>query len=875
MSTADVLVPERPRIARKKRPSPPAPLRPDSPYKGLSYYREEDAPFFFGREQETKVVAANAMASRLTVLYGESGVGKSSLLRAGATRYLMDIARENVERRGTPRLLVAVFPSDEEGRRTTWRDDPIEGITSAIQQAVASLGLEVAPPEPGATFCEMLAAWTEQLHSDVLLILDQFEEYLLYHGREDGDGTLAAELPRAIAQPNLRVNFVISIREDMLARLDAFKRRIPTIFDNSVRVSHLDRRDARDAIEKPIDTYNEALGPAERIMIEPPLVDALLDQLEAGRVVVGFAGVGTSDEEQYGDERPIETPYLQLVMTRLWAEELGASSRVIRLTTLERLGNSERIVKSHLDAMMRTLPRYARYVAARVFHHLVTPSGSKIAHTAKDVADYAAVPEFDVAPVLDRLTQPQYRILRCVARSAADEGPARYEIFHDVLAAPILDWRSRYLRTRRVTRLARNWITAIAQILLGLLCGSLLVAYALTASPKALLTVWFAGATFVWFVSTIVLVKRWRRRDAWAVPLVGLATAFCGIVTGPLSLIIHAVRLVSWASHRLRAGARARLHAARGRVEVALGSMARLHRFSGLISILGAGVIVLGCLLPAIEWYDDNDVRHTAALLGSGHRLAYALLPLACVAMGVVVGLGAILRPRPRQFVPGVALGLGVGAMTYFFSLIFWPDALGHLLGVDVFGTGALGAPALAMAGAGLTLVSAAPTYGVEIFASILGARRALVGSAASEMPLDLDRTSWRVKTPIAILGLLAAAIAFAAAFATSGAWERPDAQSLFAVSFWAGLQVVVPAAAAAFAAAVILLGRRISLRGAGCLSGSGVALLALFVGIIAVAGGHASGGAYLGAVMGALLIVVGLVAASAVRSGGGARKSA
>ena len=44
--------------------------------------------FFFGRERESELVAANLMASRLTVLYGPSGVGKSSLLRAGVARRL-------------------------------------------------------------------------------------------------------------------------------------------------------------------------------------------------------------------------------------------------------------------------------------------------------------------------------------------------------------------------------------------------------------------------------------------------------------------------------------------------------------------------------------------------------------------------------------------------------------------------------------------------------------------------------------------------------------------------------------------------------------------------------------------------------------------
>ncbi len=59
-----------------------------SPYKGLSAFDESelDALLFFGRESETEIVAANALASRLTVLYGPSGVGKSSLLRAGVVR---------------------------------------------------------------------------------------------------------------------------------------------------------------------------------------------------------------------------------------------------------------------------------------------------------------------------------------------------------------------------------------------------------------------------------------------------------------------------------------------------------------------------------------------------------------------------------------------------------------------------------------------------------------------------------------------------------------------------------------------------------------------------------------------------------------------
>ena len=59
-----------------------------SPYVGLQPYGEEDAVFFFGREAERKILSANLGASRLTVLYAESGVGKSSVLRAGVAAHL-------------------------------------------------------------------------------------------------------------------------------------------------------------------------------------------------------------------------------------------------------------------------------------------------------------------------------------------------------------------------------------------------------------------------------------------------------------------------------------------------------------------------------------------------------------------------------------------------------------------------------------------------------------------------------------------------------------------------------------------------------------------------------------------------------------------
>jgi WD40 repeat protein len=451
------------------------------PYKGLTPYDESDAPFFFGREAEREIITANLMASRLTLLYGPSGVGKSSVLRAGVAYHLRKLSQQNLIERGTPEFVVVVFSS--------WRDDPIAGLAAHVQEAVEQ-ALSTKPPFPtplikskilseaeGETkeipisLVQNLQTWSEHIDGDLLIILDQFEEYFLYHLQEDGIGTFASEFPRAVNRPDLRVNFLISVREDALAKLDRFKGRIPNLFDNYLRIDHLDRAAARAAIERPIGEYNRLQTEGQTVSIEPELVEAVLDQIKTGQVRLGEAGRGMIEGAvSRSDEGRIETPYLQLVMTRLWDEEipippaplrengerLGVRG-VLRLSTLRRLGGAEHIVRTHLDTTMSALPPEERDAAARIFHYLVTPSGTKIAHTVPDLAEYAHISPEQITPVLDTLSNASIRILRPLAPPLDHPGrPPRYEIFHDVLAPAILDWRARYVQGQELAEADRK-----------------------------------------------------------------------------------------------------------------------------------------------------------------------------------------------------------------------------------------------------------------------------------------------------------------------------------------------------------------------------------------------------------------------------------
>jgi hypothetical protein len=167
-------------------------------------------------------------------------------------------------------------------------------------------------------------------------------------------------------------------------------------------------------------------------------------------VLFGDVQTAAASQSSASRDERIETPYLQLVMTRLWREEVSAGSHLLRLSTLNALGGAERIVKTHLDAVMEALPETDRSVAAAIFRFLVTPSGTKIAHTARDLADYVALPAGQVSQVLERLAKGDVRILRAIAPPPETGGSNRFQIFHDVLAAAILDWRLRFMHAREV-----------------------------------------------------------------------------------------------------------------------------------------------------------------------------------------------------------------------------------------------------------------------------------------------------------------------------------------------------------------------------------------------------------------------------------------
>jgi WD40 repeat protein len=100
---------------------------------------------------------------------------------------------------------------------------------------------------------------------------------------------------------------------------------------------------------------------------------------------------------------------------------------------------------------MDKLPADQRGAAAEAFRFLVTPGGRKIALSADELSEFSDAAAAPLEPALEHLERE--RILRPIP-SVEPGGAARHEIYHDVLAAAILDWHLRHRTEREANELA-------------------------------------------------------------------------------------------------------------------------------------------------------------------------------------------------------------------------------------------------------------------------------------------------------------------------------------------------------------------------------------------------------------------------------------
>ena len=374
------------------------------PFFGLKAIDEDRAHLFFGRERETDALVQLLYREPLVMVTGDSGSGKSSLVRAGLVPRWRGgaLAQAMGERPGDTIWHVV---------QTQPRPRPFQALAEAVGEAAKRLGLSLA--DRGT-----LEGWARSDDPDqvrralwcdlppdrtcVLLLVDQFEELVTI--AEPAERELFVRLLLALADPrDPRARVVLTMRRDYYNLLSAF----PDLYDRLEADGHrarviLDRISA-DGLRRVVTEPLRLAG------VDPEDRDALAAQ------VVAEMGA-----------RPGDLALVQMALTETWDRRHAFGGDLLR--AYAKIGRIEgAIARAAEDVYTMVLNEAERALAEPVFVRLV-----RLGDTGGATRRLAFRAEFDDArwQLVQKLASPEGKRLVLVG---GGEGGETAEIAHEAL----------------------------------------------------------------------------------------------------------------------------------------------------------------------------------------------------------------------------------------------------------------------------------------------------------------------------------------------------------------------------------------------------------------------------------------------------------
>ncbi|MFD5874667.1 hypothetical protein [Streptomyces sp. NPDC060322] len=267
------------------RDDPPADV--PCPYPGTEYFSAADSHHFFGREELARrlidVVCAATPEASMTVVIGASGVGKSSLLRAGLLAGLEQRHSSMAQPHHLPwPALLLSAPGEHPLRALAEVWARATGRASADVHRILAEGGRLPPPKSGRPPCG-------------LLVIDQFEEIftrcadpterarfievLVLAGHENADDSEARK------ERGMRV--VLGLRADHYGSCLAHDPLVPVLGESQLPVPPMTDDELRAAIEGPAGIVG--------LDLEQGLTDRLIQDLRWGQLSNGTDDASTAD----------------------------------------------------------------------------------------------------------------------------------------------------------------------------------------------------------------------------------------------------------------------------------------------------------------------------------------------------------------------------------------------------------------------------------------------------------------------------------------------------------------------------------------------------------------------------------------------------
>ncbi|KAF4408033.1 nSTAND1 domain-containing NTPase [Streptomyces lycii] len=374
-----------------------------APYPGLAAYQRDDSQWFFGRERVVEDLLRRLAEDRFIAVFGASGAGKSSLLRAGLLPRL----------RSGPRHTVVFTPG-----------------VSPLEELAVRLA-EPANTTPGHLFQEFQAA-PENLHrtlrrivagdspqTDVVLVVDQFEEVFTLCGDRDEQRQFIAALVHAARASSSRCRIVLGVRADFYAHCAEHADLVDALRDAMVTLGPMSAEELHRAITQPAIRAN--------CRVE-------------GRLVVHL----TAEAHQHAGVLPL----LSHTLLETWKRRRG---NVLTLAACQAAGSLEGALSRTAEQFYEGLGPSRQRIACQLFLRLTSP-GEGTEDTKRRIDRSEAGQDADTTAVIERAT---------AARLITVDGP-RLEITHEALIRGWPRFRRWLSENRQQLRVHRQLTEAAA-----------------------------------------------------------------------------------------------------------------------------------------------------------------------------------------------------------------------------------------------------------------------------------------------------------------------------------------------------------------------------------------------------------------------------